>query len=86
MPSAQLSEETVMSGTHPATEPAVTTASPADRRGRTRADRLVRPDVAAHYIDAGDRLGAVLIELDSAIRAALTRERARFPATTRHPS
>jgi hypothetical protein len=69
-----------MSGTHPAN------ASPADRSRRSRADRLVRPDVAARYVDAGDRLGAVLIGLDEAIRAAFARERARFPATTRHPS
>ena len=75
-----------MSGTHPATERTVTTASPADRSGRTRADHLVRPDVAARYVDAGDRLGAVLIGLEAAIRAAFARERARFPTTTRHPT
>jgi hypothetical protein len=28
----------------------------------------------------------VLIGLDAAIRAAFARERARFPATTRHPT
>jgi hypothetical protein len=79
-------EETVMSGRHPATERAATNAFSDDGSGRTRADRLVRPEVAAHYVDAGDRLGAVLIGLDAAIRAAFTRERARFPATTRHPT
>ena len=75
-----------MNGTHPATERAVTTASPADRRGRTRAHRLVRPDVAARYVDAGNRLGEVLIDLDAAIRAAFASEGARFPATTRCPT
>ena len=38
-----------------------------------RAERLVRPDVATHYIEAGDRLGGAMIAINAALWAALAR-------------
>jgi uncharacterized protein YjiS (DUF1127 family) len=67
-----------MSDMHPAADRSASTASAADRSGPTRADRLVRPEVAAHYVNAGDRLGAVLIGLAAAIRVRSIRQLGRL--------
>ena len=73
-----------MSGTHPFPDRSVDTGSAVERSGRSRAERLVRPEVAARYIDGGDRLGAVLIGFDAAMRAVVSRLSSSVDAKTKH--
>ncbi len=39
--------------------------------GVSRAERLVRPEVATHYVEAGDRLGGAMIGIHKMFRTIL---------------
>jgi hypothetical protein len=86
--SADFNRSPILVGSHPDMESRSKTggrpprAAAIDEVRASRADRLVRPEIAAAYVESGDRLGCMLIAIGAALRAIFAGFR-RKPAARR---